>query len=77
MTKCAVLMLLPETYKRQTAAMADRHMRRSAYWKAGESVNMLTRRFAFVPPYIGRMAKNFRADFELFMEKKKISFPFK
>ncbi|NBJ99144.1 hypothetical protein D5282_17970 [bacterium 1xD8-48] len=23
-------------------------------------VNMLTRRFAFVPPYIGRMAKNFR-----------------
>ncbi len=33
-----------------TAAMADRHMRQSAYWKAGESVNVLTRRFAFVPP---------------------------
>ena len=32
-------------------------------WKAGGiRVNMLTRRFAFVPPYIGRMAKNFRAD---------------
>ena len=26
--------------------------------------NMLIRRFAFVPLYIGRMAKNFRADFE-------------
>jgi len=25
--------------------------------------NMLTRQFAFGPPYIGRMAKNFRADF--------------
>ena len=41
----------------------------------GIRVNMLTRRFGF--PCIGRMAKNFRADFELFMEKKKISFPFK
>ena len=29
-------------------------------WKAGESVNMLTRRFAF-PPYQTK-AKNFRAD---------------
>ena len=50
--------------------MANRHMRRSAVsaggvlfpiqkatWKAGESVNMLTRRFVFVPPYIGRMNK--------------------
>jgi len=33
-------------------------------WKAGESVSMLTRRFAFAPPcrgsclYIGRMTKN-------------------
>lgn len=27
--------------------------------------------------HIGRMAENFRADFELFIEKKKISFPFK
>ena len=31
----------------------------------GVRVNMLTRRFAFVPPYIGRMAKNFRAGFEI------------
>jgi len=36
--------------KANRRTMADRHMRRSAYWKAGESVNMLTRRFAFVPP---------------------------
>ncbi len=47
---------------RRTMAII-RHMRRSAVsagrpgglireiaWKAGESVNMLTRRFAFVPP---------------------------
>ena len=45
-------------------------------WKAGESeVICLHGGLRF--PHIGRMAKNFRADFELFMEKKKISFPFK
>ena len=74
---------MKESYKRQPPQMAHCHMRRSAVsagrpgglireitWKAGESGNMLTRRFAFVPPcggnrpYIGRKAKNFRPVFE-------------
>ena len=36
-------------------------------WKAGESVNMLTRRFAF-PPYQTK-AKNFRADLDFQKQK--------
>ena len=57
--------------------MAYYYMRRSAVsvgrpfsysenrLESGESVNMPTRWFAFVPPCIGRMAKNFRADLDL------------
>ena len=41
--------------------MADRHMRRSACWKAGESeVICLRGGLRLCRPYIGRMAKNFR-----------------
>ncbi len=56
--------------------MADRHMWRSACWKAGES-ELICLHGDLRFHRIGRMAKNFRADFELFMGKKKISFPFK
>ena len=62
-------------HMRRSAVSADRFDNRNRLESGKIRVNMLTRRFGF--PCIGRMAKNFRADFELFMEKKKISFPFK
>ncbi len=62
--------------KANRRTMADRHMRRSACWKAGES-ELICLHGDLRFHRIGRMAKNFRADFELFMGKKKISFPFK
>jgi len=37
--------------------------------------NMLTRRFAFVPPYIGRMEKNFSNDLEISVLHFCLSFP--
>ena len=44
--------------------MADRHMRRSACWKAGESeVICLHGGLRLCRPYIGRKAKNFRPVF--------------
>ena len=45
-------------------------------WKAGET-ELICLHDGLRFQHIGRMAKNFRGDFELFMEKKKISFPFK
>ena len=45
-------------------------------WKTGRS-ELICLHGSLRFPYIGRMAKNFRANFELFMGKKKISFPFK
>ena len=78
MTKCAVLMLLPETYKRQTAAMEDRHMRRSAYWKAGESeLICLHGGLRLCRLISAEWRKTLGLIFEIFTEKKKISFPFK
>ena len=49
---------------------------REIAWKAGR-LEVICLHGGLRFPYIGRMAKNFRGDFELFMEKKKISFPFK
>ena len=52
------------TLQKQTAAMADRHMRRFAYWKAGEpEVICLHGGLCLCCPYIGRMEKNFRPVF--------------
>ena len=45
-------------------------------WKAGKS-ELICLHDGLRFQRVGRMAKNFRADFELFMGKKKISFPFK
>ena len=45
-------------------------------WKAGES-EVICLHGGLRLCHIGRKAKNFRAVFELFMGKKKISFPFK
>ena len=45
-------------------------------WKAGET-ELICLHDGLRFQRVGRMAKNFRADFELFMGKKKISFPFK
>ena len=60
---------------RRSAISAGRSGSRNCLESVGNRVNMLTRRFGL--PCIGRMAKNFRVDFELFMGKKKISYPFK
>ena len=70
--------------QKQTAAMADRHMRRSAVsagrvlfpiqkttWKAGES-ELICLHGGLRFPYIGRMAKNFRLILGFF----KNAFPF-
>ena len=45
-------------------------------WKAGET-ELICLHDGLRFQRVGRMAKNFRADFELFKGKKKISFPFK
>ena len=45
-------------------------------WKAGET-ELICLHGGLRLCHIGRKAKNFRAVFELFMGKKKISFPFK
>ena len=45
-------------------------------WKAGKS-ELICLHGGLRLCHIGRKAKNFRAVFELFMGKKKISFPFK
>ena len=71
------------TQKTNRRTMADRHMRRSACWKAGESeVICLHGGPCLCRPYIGRMAKKFRPVLGFFQERKRfrslsnrVSFP--